>query len=548
MQIVEGSVMLNKYVIISIILILVSVTANIFLDHYVIPKRLARIDQSQHFYDMKKWYESGKFPTTSARFIASQVVDEELTTPRVPGGAYYIFYILFYKLSGENLLGAKIINLIFNLIIVSIFLFWLYKRFGLTVVSFITPLILCNGYFVMASTDFWNPNLSLVFSFLLFIFLFEYIDSEEENNKRKNIIRVSAILVFPILAIMAQGHFFTFFSVIPTIIVYLIIKYKRTLKYIIYWGLGVFISFLEYLPYLISEIQNNFSNLKMVLSVKEGFTKFPFPQIHAIAVFPTNEMSVFFSTKFKGMVHFWVDYYPLTILGLIFLFITLIFSAFCIIRGVYFVFNKKYFASSNNERILIEMMMIFLLYIPTTIVCNLATGQFSKIHYMYPFFALSYIPMILFLVQKSNYFNVNKKLFFTAVSILFINIFVVSLQIIVYVKNYEENRNINAMKQIAEIILNNVKDKDVNVVSIYDGGHKNLYRDIAITYFPNMVWNQNDRSTNLYVVLDKVGTFSLDSNKVDSYMNYLNSNSILIGDTGNFSIFKYHGDDPFIKP
>ena len=122
--------MLNKYIIIPIALIVTAIIANIFLDYYTIPKRLTRIDQSQHFYDMKKWYESGKLPTTSARFIASQVVNEELTTPRVPGGAYYIFYTLFYKLSGESLFGAKVINLIFNLIIISIFLFWFYKKFG----------------------------------------------------------------------------------------------------------------------------------------------------------------------------------------------------------------------------------------------------------------------------------------------------------------------------------------------------------------------------------------------------------------------------------
>lgn len=46
--------MLNKYVIIPITLILISIAANIFLAYYTIPKRLTRIDQSQHFYDMKK--------------------------------------------------------------------------------------------------------------------------------------------------------------------------------------------------------------------------------------------------------------------------------------------------------------------------------------------------------------------------------------------------------------------------------------------------------------------------------------------------------------
>lgn len=204
---------LDKYFIIPIILILSSIFANLFLDYYTIPKRFigtVQIDQPTHFYDMKKWYESGKIPTTSTRFIASRIIDDEFNTPRVPGGAYYIFYTLFYKLASESLLGAKIINLIFNLIIISIFLFWFYKRFGLTILSFIAPLILCNGYFIISITDFWNPTLSLIFSFLLFIFLFEYINDAQEDSERKNIVKISAILIFPIIAVMAQGHFFCF--------------------------------------------------------------------------------------------------------------------------------------------------------------------------------------------------------------------------------------------------------------------------------------------------------------------------------------------------
>ena len=84
----------DKYIIIPTLLIIFTIIANLFLDYYIIPKRLTRIDQSQHFYDMKKWYKSGKLPTTSARFIASQVVNEEFTTPRVPGGVLYILYFI----------------------------------------------------------------------------------------------------------------------------------------------------------------------------------------------------------------------------------------------------------------------------------------------------------------------------------------------------------------------------------------------------------------------------------------------------------------------
>lgn len=123
-----------------------------------------------------------------------------------------------------------------------------------------------------------------------------------------------------------------------------------------------------------------------------------------------------------------------------------------------------------------------------------------------------------------------------------------SLQITAYVKNYEQPRNVDSMKKIANIILNDVKGQDANVVEVYEGSHDNLYRDIAITYFPETVWNQNDESTNLYIVLDKIGTFSFEDQRIFDYTNYLNSNSTLIGDTGNFAIYKYLGIEAFRKP
>ena len=123
-----------------------------------------------------------------------------------------------------------------------------------------------------------------------------------------------------------------------------------------------------------------------------------------------------------------------------------------------------------------------------------------------------------------------------------------SLQIVSYVKNYEQTRNIDSMRKIAEVIVNDIKGEDANVVAVYEGNHKNLYRDIAITYFPDTVWKQNDNSYNMYVVLDKVGTLAQNDNDVFNYTNYLNSNSTIIADTGNFIIYKYYGKEPFRKP
>ncbi|MEI0446111.1 hypothetical protein R4J03_03500 [Brachyspira intermedia] len=72
----------NKYIIISAILLISSIIANLLLDYYIIPKRYILIDQSQHFYNIKKWYESGKI-LLKCIFIESKVIAEEFTTPRI---------------------------------------------------------------------------------------------------------------------------------------------------------------------------------------------------------------------------------------------------------------------------------------------------------------------------------------------------------------------------------------------------------------------------------------------------------------------------------
>ena len=533
----------NKYILIPIVLLISSFIINLCIDYYIMPKRFVRTDQAQHFYDMKKWYDSNKLPTTGARFVPSEIVNNADNIPRVPGGAYYILYTLFYKLSGENYFITRIINLIFNLIIIYLFLFWFYKRFGIMITSFIASLILCNVYIVLAISDFLNQHITLIFSFLLFILLFEYIDTAEENDKRKNIIKLSTVFIFPILAIMAQGHFFTFFSMIPTVIVYLIIKYKRTLKYILYWSLGVFISFLLYLPYLISEIQSDFSNLKMAMSIRDSFSSFPFPQIYALLLYPTNEISMSYGSGIGAIISYWSKY-PLTVLGVAFLFLSLIFSLFCFIRILYFFFNRNYKAKSNNEKVILNMFFIFLLFIPVTIIVNiLSHSKSGVIHYLYSMFAISYLPIILFFVQYDYKLKSSKKIFYIISFLLFINLLVLYVQNTVYMKYYEEPRNLQAMENVAKTIYNDSKDSDANVIGIY--AHNNMYRDIAITFFTNNVWKQNGNSTNIYFVFDNIVALSQNKETVSNYMIYFNNNAKLLYSNSALLVYKYNNDEPF---
>ncbi|MEI0541093.1 hypothetical protein R4J01_02210 [Brachyspira pilosicoli] len=67
-----------------IVLMIISVFVSISISLFIVNKRFIRTDQLQHFYDMKKWYDSKTFPVTSARFTNSEIIKDEFTTGRVP--------------------------------------------------------------------------------------------------------------------------------------------------------------------------------------------------------------------------------------------------------------------------------------------------------------------------------------------------------------------------------------------------------------------------------------------------------------------------------
>ncbi|OEJ15713.1 hypothetical protein BFL38_09590 [Brachyspira hampsonii] len=441
----------NNVKIILLFLIIFSFILNIILSFRIIPIR-GSVDDFQHFYDMYRWYEKGELPVTSTRFLASDTYKDEFTTSRVPGGAYYIFYILCYKLGNENLYAAKVINYFFSLLIISLFLFWLYKRLGLFVCSLISPLILLNGYMVKAMTNFWNPHISLIFGFIFLILFYEYVYNINYYNINS---KISSIFIFPILAIMAQGHFVAFFSIIPTMIFYLIIYYKNTSKYIKYWILGVFLSFVQYIPYLISEIKSGFMNLKGALSIRDALIWFPFPKIQSLFLFPTNEMSAFYLKKFDNIIEFWISQ-PSYIYGLIFLVLNLIFSVFCLINMFYFVFNFRYKGKTDNEKAALNISKFFIFSIFITIICFfISKSKPGYFHYLYGLFSISYAPIILFLVQKENFVMNNKKIFSVFIIFLALNASAMFGSIERYINKFEKDLASDQNNSIIEFLENN---------------------------------------------------------------------------------------------
>lgn len=515
---------LNKYL---LLLIIVSVVVCISISFYAVDKRFIGKDQESHFYDMKKYYENKEFPTMGARFIST---DAE-TSPKVPGGFYYILYILFYSI-GNN---AKIINLIFNLIILFIFMFWMYKKFGIFILAMMTPIIMLNGYLIMAMTDFWNPNVTLIFSLLLFIFLYEYLD---KNNNDK-IVKISAVVIFPILALMAQGHMVTFFSMIPTLIVYLIIRFKRTKNYLLFWIIGVFISFLLYLPYLLNEIKTGFSNVQYAMNMRGGLSSIPFPQVYALILFPTNEISALFGTRTGSIIYYWFSK-PIYFYGLIFLALSIIFSAFVFIRYFIFLIKRKQI-NDNKESILKELIFILFLFIPVTIISFIVfKSKSGTFHYLYSVYSVSFTPILLFFIQNENKLKNSRKYFNITVILLLLNLFAMSGELIRYWKLFEEPRNYRSFSNLLDILEKDSNGEDIKIYDTFSGVFSGQHKDIFDTYFPDNKLRYSDNAELTYIIKDNIVEKNWDSNRNANEMKYVtDNNAVIVTNTKGFTIYKF---------
>lgn len=505
----------NKTNLILLLIFIIAIILSLFLNIYTFPKRLIHNDQVIATYDMLKHYESGKLPTTGPRFIGTTAIASYNNTARLPGGAFYIIMTFFYKISGENLDIARAINMVFSLFIIFIFIFWIYKKLGFFISVIAYVFIFFNGYTLKATTDFWNPSLVLILSFILYILLYEYISEDNDKNKK-----LSAIFLFPILAIMGQSHFATFFSMTPTLIIYLIIRFKNTKKYLLYWALGIFISFLLYLPYLITEIQNNFNNMNLILNTRDSLNKFPFPQIYAILLYPTNEMSTYFGSRLNSILHFWLSEPPY-IYGLIFLFISVIFSLFCFIRAIILLIKKNYI--DDKEKNLSEMFFILLLSIPVTILSFIIfKSKSGTFWYLYSLFALSFTPIFLFFYKIQN--QMKNKIInnIRLSSYILLNIFAMTGELFRYVNMFEYSRGYKVLNEIAKVIKEDAKDNSIWITYLYDP--KDTYNDIIEVYFPQYNIKTSQNPDIRYIIKDKTWEWNWDTKRNARDMEYIKEN------------------------
>ncbi|WP_295157893.1 hypothetical protein [uncultured Brachyspira sp.] len=378
-----------------------------------------------------------------------------------------------------------------------IFLFWVYKRFGLSIMSILSVLTLFNIYFVYTNNIFYNPNITLSLSFLLIPLLGEYIIGDKPY--------IPAIMFFPLLALMGQAHFAVYYSIVPTIIVYLIIRYKYTIKNIKFLLIGIFLAFLTYLPYLVSEIKNGFYNTNKMLNFSSSSDlkqAFPFPQVHSLIMFPTNEFSVMYSANnFKKIMSFYLNDNPFFIFTLGLLIISIIVVLTALLYSIINFFKNKYykFDLKTNDKLLIltkELMLIFLLYFPTTILITfLGRGVSGQFRYHFGGFTLSFVPMLYLLYNLSinlKYKYINYLSIFYMFSAL-----AMTFNIAVFYKNYQEPYK---WKSYIDTIQNISNDSQGEKFIIKNGSE--YFSQMGFVYSKNGCWNEVQNNANIIYHLE----------------------------------------------
>ena len=203
----------KQIIALSIIVIVIAVVLRFYIYNKSIIGYPIGLDGEYQFYQLKKHIAEKRFPIEGVFLNSPDSYDSE-DEARVPGGYFYLSYMLKYLIGGQTYEGARLVNLITSILISIIFFVWLYKRFSITTFFIILALMSVNVYFLQAVNFIYNPHNPLILSFIFLPILYEYL----YNDKKF----IYAVLLFPILALSAQCHFSNFFSIIPSLIVFLI--------------------------------------------------------------------------------------------------------------------------------------------------------------------------------------------------------------------------------------------------------------------------------------------------------------------------------------
>ena len=138
----------------SIVLFLFVIVISVLIHTHVFDKIVLHTDQLIHYYTAKSYYNEKILPTEGA-YLRGVGLDS-LENARTPGGYFYLEYLLYFTLANGDLDKARLYYGFSIIICIFIFLFWIYKRFGIITFSIIGTLILVSPYLLMMNNQYYK--------------------------------------------------------------------------------------------------------------------------------------------------------------------------------------------------------------------------------------------------------------------------------------------------------------------------------------------------------------------------------------------------------
>lgn len=204
--------------------------------------------------------------------IANGIGDLKLLGPRAGaeelriGPAYYYLEYIGGKVFGNSPFGHAMPNLLLSIVAMPLFYFFVKRYFTQKMSLLLLALYATSFYLIQYARFSWNPNVLPFFVLATFYFLLISISEKEKNRK----IFFVASLFF--LAITSQLHFNGLFIIVPTYIIFLIIK-RPTFSWKT-WIAAIIFCFIAYSPVILHEIKYDFSNSKLFFTKISTESKF----------------------------------------------------------------------------------------------------------------------------------------------------------------------------------------------------------------------------------------------------------------------------------
>ena len=184
------------------------------------------------------------------------------------------------------------------------------------------------------------------------------------------------------------------------------------------------------------------------------------------------------------------------------------------------------------------MKFLFLFLFINIVMLILLKIKSGPFYYLNSIFSFSFIPIIFVFTKYYNFINSNKLLNNILYIYFIFNMLAVSFQMFKYYNNYERPYNIKNMELLfSKLHCESTNNNNIKIVNIYIGEHKNQYRDISRFFYTNFPINEDDNSTNIYFLFDKLNSYNYkDSYK---YNDILLSNSVCIFSNNRLYLYKY---------